>query len=447
MGNGNSQIISQPFVRDENGIKRYNKEEPNGFLFIILTKHLGRIILLKRIGMVVVLICLGCLASITVYQDLLADSVKKPASVKAVSGEVQTAPHIETITLTAAGDCLMHGPQIRSGLQADGTYRYEHFFSEVKHLINEGDYSSTDFEAALAGPQSGYTGYPTFNSPDAVADTFKEAGFDLVVTANNHSLDRGYNGAIRTLDVLQGTGLNTVGTYRNEEEARAFLIKDIRGVKVGYLAYSYGTNGIPVPQEHPEFFNFLDKDKIETDIKALRPQVDIIILFLHWGLEYTTRPTQEQVTMAHELLETGADIILGSHPHVIQTMEIVNVGGRDKFVIYSMGNFISAQHGRERNSGIVLKLKFSKNMENGQTLLDEVSYTPTFSHPYNDNGKLKYRVIPVEAAIEKINQGQEPYLGKGDLPVLQAVLESTRNQLGQPYYRNNNKENSQPTRG
>ena len=141
--------------------------------------------------------------------------------------------------------------------------------------------------------------------------------------------------------------------------------------------------------------------------------------------------------MAHELLETGADVILGNHPHVVQTMEMVKEGDKDKFVIYSMGNFISAQHGRERNSGIVLKMKFSKNMENGQTWLDEVSYTPTFSHPYNDNGKLKYRVIPVEAAIEKINQGQEPYLSKGDLSTLQAVLESTRSQLGEPYYRSN----------
>lgn len=393
------------------------------------------IVLFKRVGIVLFLICLGCLASITIYQELQAEAGEKPESKEVVSREVKKAPRIESITLTAAGDCLMHNTQIRSGLQADGTYRYEHFFAEVKDLINEGDYSSIDFEAALAGPKSGYTGYPTFNSPDAVANTFKEAGFDLVVTANNHSLDRGYSGAMRTLDVLQEAGLDTVGTYRNEQEARSFLIKDIKGVKVGYVAYSYGTNGIPVPKDHPEFFNFLDKEKILADIKALRPQVDIIILVLHWGLEYTPRPTQEQVIMAHELLEAGADVILGSHPHVIQTMEIVNVGGKDKFVIYSMGNFISAQHGRERNSGIVLKMKFSKNIGNGQTLLDEVSYTPTFSHPYNDNGKLKYRVIPVEAGIEKIKKGQDLYLNEASLPVLQAVLESTRNQLGEPYYR------------
>ena len=392
--------------------------------------------MVKRIAMIISLICVGCLASISIYQEVNNKTIPEPGR-KDLPVQVEPVkdPHIETITLTAAGDCLMHNTQINSGLQADGSYCFDEFFVEVQDLINEGDYSSTNFEAALAGPESGYTGYPRFNSPDEFANTLKKAGFDLVVTASNHSLDRGYKGAMRTLVVLQGAGLDTVGTYRNEQEANSFLIKGIRGVKVGYLAYSYGTNGIPVPNEHPEFFNFLEKNKVLEDICELRPQVDVLVLVLHWGVEYSPRPTPEQVIMAHEFLEAGADVILGSHPHVIQTMEIVRVNGKDKFVIYSMGNFISAQIGRERNSGIVLKLKFSKNMDTGITLLDEVSYTPTYSHPYYDQGKLKYRVIPVESGMEKIKKGLDPYLDSGDLAELQAVLESTRSQLGEPYYR------------
>jgi poly-gamma-glutamate capsule biosynthesis protein CapA/YwtB (metallophosphatase superfamily) len=392
--------------------------------------------LFKQVFTMITLICLGCLASMTIYQELQVQAqVVNGQQGMAVVDSEQTKPQIQTITLTAAGDCLMHNSQIRSGLQPDGSFCFDNFFVDVKDLINEGDYSSTDFEAAMAGPETGYTGYPMFNSPDAMASTFKEAGFDLVVTVNNHSLDRGYKGAIRTLDVLQKAGLDTVGTYRNEEEARSFLIKNIKGVKVGYLAYSYGTNGIPVPSEHPEFINLLDRDKIMADIKALRPQVDVLILVLHWGQEYQLRPTGEQVIMAHEFLNVGADIILGSHPHVIQTMEIVKVGNKDKFVIYSMGNFIGAQNGRERNSGIVLKMKITKDFTSGETLLDEVSYTPTYSHPYYDQGKLKYRVIPVEAGIERIKQGQDPFMSERHLPVLEAVLQSTRSQLGEPYYR------------
>ena len=287
----------------------------------------------KRVFMIITLICLGCLASMTIYHELKvqAQVANRHQDVVEVDSEKEI-PRIQTITLTAAGDCLMHGPLIRSGLQPDGSYCFDHFFIDVKDLINEGDYSSIDFEAALAGSETGYTGYPMFNSPDAVATTFKEAGFDLVVTANNHSLDRGYKGAIRTLDVLKGAGLDTVGTYRNEEEARSFLIKDIKGVKIGYLAYSYGTNGLPLPSKHPEFFNILDRDKILTDIETLRPRVDVLILVLHWGQEYQPKPTQEQILMAHEFLNAGADIILGNHPHVVQTMEIVKVGNKDKFV-------------------------------------------------------------------------------------------------------------------
>lgn len=384
--------------------------------------------LYRRIMVTVFLILLGTLASFQAYSWAISEH--GPGINSADSDQSSMTGRTETITLTAAGDCLMHGPEIRSGLQADGSYRFDTFFADVADLIQEGDYSSTDFEAALAGPESGYTGYPLFNSPDEIANTFKRAGFDLVVTANNHSLDRGYSGGIRTIKVLRQAGLETLGTYRSPAEANTFLIKDIRGVKVGYLAYTYSTNGIPVPSDHPEYVNFLEKDKILADIKALRPQVDVLILILHWGVEYQPRPGQEQIFMAREFIKAGADAILGSHPHVIQTMEVMHVKGKPKFVIYGMGNFISNQQGLERNCGIVLKLRFKKDFDQKATRLVEVSYTPTFSHPYNDHGRVHYQVIPIEKTISRIQQGTDPYMNSTDLPVLQAALQSTLHQLG-----------------
>ncbi|MBC7074477.1 MAG: CapA family protein [Syntrophomonadaceae bacterium] len=387
--------------------------------------------LLKRTGIVLLLIILGIAISLNIH--ILIETVKLiPAatSEKADKG----VQHSQVITLTAAGDCLMHNTQIWSGLMGDGSYCFDTFFSEVKYLVEEGDYSLINFEAPMAGPDSGYTGYPLFNSPDAIVQAFKDAGFDLVVTANNHALDRGYQGAIRTLEVLHAAGLDTVGTYKSEQDSRTFLIKDIKGVKIGFLAYSYGTNGIPVPDEHAYLFNFLDRDKILTDIKKLRSQVDILVLILHWGVEYSSKPTAEQEIMAREFLQAGADVILGGHPHVIQTMEAIKIGEKNKFVIYSMGNFISHQRGRERNSGIVLKIKFSKDFSKGDTFLEEVSYTPTYSHSYYENGKMKFRVIPVEQTIRKIKQGKERYLGSEHLPLLQAVLDHTSAQLG-PFFR------------
>ncbi len=395
--------------------------------------------MLKRFVVVIFLISLGVAVSLGLYAVHIHQPAPDQAALEAAaqqrSKKPPQAPRTATITLTAAGDCLMHNTQIWSGLQADGSYSFPTFFPEVKELIEQGDYSSTCLEAPLAGSAGGYTGYPRFNSPDAVVHDFKEAGFDLIVTAHNHTMDRGYQGALRTLDVLQQSGLDTVGTYRNEEERSRFVVKDIRGVKVGYLAYSYSTNGIPVPRACPWFFNFLDRETILSDISALRPQVDVLLVVLHWGVEYNPAPTQEQRFLAREILEAGADAILGSHPHVIQPMEVINIDGQDKFVIYSMGNFISHQIGLERNSGIVLKLRFTRDFTNGNTILEEASYTPTYSHSYYHNGHRYFRVVPVERTMEKIKSGQEPFLGQGDLPVLEQVLRQTRQRLGSSFYR------------
>lgn len=336
------------------------------------------------------------------------------------------------LTITAAGDCLMHNTQIWSG-QEGNTYNFNHFFQDIKPYLEEGQVTSTCFEAPMAGQQAVYAGYPQFNSPDEMADAFKYAGFDIIVTANNHSLDRGVNGAIRTLDVLKNRGLDTLGTYASAEASRKPLIKEANGIKVGYLAYTYGTNGIPVPERYAYLVNFIDADKIVADIKVLRPQVDIVVLVLHWGVEYTRTPTPEQKLLAHRFLESGADVILGSHPHVIQTMEVIPAGGQQKFVIYGMGNFISHQKGQERNSGIVLKITFSKDLSTNQTQIDSISYTPTFSHSYKENGKTRFRVIAVEETINRLQQGRESILSPEDIPLLQAVLDDTRKRLG-PYW-------------
>lgn len=341
-------------------------------------------------------------------------------------------PRLETVTLVAAGDILMHNTQIWSGQQPDGTYHFD-FFGPVKELLQEGDYTSTNLEAAMAGPATGYTGYPSFNSPDAIADTLKDAGFDLVVTANNHILDRGYKGALRTLDVLNQAGLDTVGAYKSQLDADQFLIKSINGINIGYLAYTYGTNGIPIPEKHPYLVNLMNTEKILSDIKALRAQVDVLILVAHWGVEYRHEPTSEQKELARQFLNAGVDIILGSHPHVIEPMEIVNIDGKDKLVIYSMGNFVGHQRGPERNSGVILKFKVVKNLDSKESYLDEVTYTPTYSHSYQENGKLMFRVVPVEDTIALIKEGKDPYLKASDLPTLEEVLKQTRGLLGEEF--------------
>lgn len=344
----------------------------------------------------------------------------------------------ETICFTSTGDILMHNTVIWSGLLDDGSYSYNHLFAPVKSLIQEGDYSLVNLESAIAGPAAGYTGYPRFNSPDAIADTIKDSGFDMVITANNHILDKDLQGTLRTIDILQKAGLDTTGSFRSQKEKDSPLIRDIRGIKVGFLAYTYGTNGIPVPKDTPYLVNILDKDTVLADINSIRPDVDILVLVLHWGIEYTPEPSNEQREMAREFLTAGTDLIIGSHPHVIQPMEIMEINGKNKPVIYSMGNSISHQRGIERNSGAIFKIKYTKNLSTGLTSLTELSYTPTFSHHYYENGRLMFRVVDVKQAISDIQNGNEPYLNSSNLPVLEQVLEATTKQLGPAFYAKEN---------
>ncbi|MBP1759186.1 MAG: Bacterial capsule synthesis protein cap [Firmicutes bacterium] len=381
------------------------------------------------------LVLLGCGIQTTIAPVPNQTSMQAVEQVGELSDVQSKIPLRKKVTLVATGDILMHNTQIASGQQADGSFQFDSFFSPVKLLLQSGDYASTNFEAALAGEDSGYTGYPKFNSPDEMAITLKEAGYDLVITSNNHILDRGYSGAIRTMNVLRNAGLDIIGTYQNQEEKDAVFIKDLDGIQVGYLAYSYGTNGIPVPQEHPYFFNFLNKDTILEDINRLNPKVDVLVLVLHWGVEYSLQPTAEQKELARIFLEAGVDVILGSHPHVIQPMEVVKINNQDKFVIYSMGNFIGDQRGVERNSGVILNLTFQKDVTKGETVLKEVSYTPTYSHSYLDNGRLRFRVVGVEDTIRKIQEGKDPYFKPSDLKVLKQVFMQTQKQLGTPFKR------------
>lgn len=391
------------------------------------------------IPLIIGFLCLasiGCGVQSVISSTLIQNSKQDADEVGELSDPTKAKPPVKkTVTLVATGDILMHNTQIASGQQADGSFQFDCFFKPVRSLIEYGDYASTNFEAAMAGGSSGYTGYPKFNSPDEMAATLKEAGYDVVITSNNHILDRGYLGAIRTMGVLRNAGLDIVGTYQSQEEKKSFLIKDLNGIRVGYLAYSYGTNGIPVPKEHPYFFNFLNKETVLKEINQLRPKVDVLVLVLHWGVEYSLQPTEEQRELARIFLEAGVDVILGSHPHVIQPMEVMKVNNQDKFVIYSMGNFIGDQRGVERNSGVILNLNFQKDMSRGQTVLKNVSYTPTYSHSYLDKGRRCFRVVAVEDAIRKVQEGKDPYLKSSDLAVLKQVLAQTQKQLGMPFNR------------
>jgi poly-gamma-glutamate synthesis protein (capsule biosynthesis protein) len=335
----------------------------------------------------------------------------------------------ESITLLATGDILMHNTVIAAGFDK-GKYQYDTMFYPIKSIVESADYAMINLEAALAGPEKGYTGYPLFNAPDSLAEALKNTGFDLVTNANNHILDRGLAGAMRTLDVLRQNGLDTIGINKSQQEKDTLLIKEIRGIKVGFLAYGYDTNGIPLPQDKPYFYNLLDEQNILKDIGAMRPQVDILVLSLHWGVEYSPYPTEKQVELAHRFFAQGADVIIGGHPHVLQPAEVVTIKGKKKFVVYSMGNSLGDQNGVERNSGVIISLTFKKDLLTGSTELQTFDYTPTFSNSYMENGRECFRIIPLPETIRSIKANQDPYLKADSLPLLEEIVKECQGKMG-----------------
>lgn len=311
--------------------------------------------------------------------------------------------HTSQLTLMAVGDIMMHSPQIKAGQTKDG-YNFSPFFKEVQPILSQGDVVIGNLETTLSGPKLGYAGYPLFNSPDPLADAIKKAGFTFLTTANNHSLDYREYGLVRTIEQLERVGLPSTGTSRTLEERNQIKVIEKNKIKIAVLAYTYGTNGIPRPNGKEYMVNVWNEELAQQDVlKAKQMGVDLIIVALHYGGEYQPLPNNQQRKIADQLFSWGADIILGSHPHVLQPYEwreVLTEDGELKkgFVIYSLGNFISNQRTVPRDIGGILKLKIVKKLENTQ--IEEVSFIPTWVHVYWKNRKLQYRILPMEAVTQ-----------------------------------------------
>lgn len=304
------------------------------------------------------------------------------------------------------GDIMSHSPQLPGAYDAEmDAYDFTPFFEEVKPIFEDGDWVMANLETPIAGKDFGYSGYPTFNAPVELAEALKAAGFNLLSTANNHSLDKGEKGLLRTLEHLKELGIQAIGTAASPEEAEALIFSEQNGIKMGFLAYTYGTNGIPLPEGKPYLVNLIDESKIKSDIQRLRDGgADVVTVALHFGNEYQTTPSEEQKRLARALVAAGADIIAGSHPHVIQPYEVVETPGSDgkakkALIIYSMGNFISNQRGDSKDYGVIFKVGIRKNVTEGWAELTEIEAIPTWVHRYKPDLSYRYRVLPVEQTL------------------------------------------------
>jgi poly-gamma-glutamate synthesis protein (capsule biosynthesis protein) len=347
---------------------------------------------------------------------------------------VKPKPEIKEAKLIAVGDIMMHSTQTRSGYDAKRQiYNFDSFFAPVKNILSKGDWVIGNLETPLAGEDvGGYTGYPLFNAPATLADAAKKAGFNILTTANNHALDRGEKGVIRTIANLRDRQIAFTGTSASATQASKPLISTKNNISLAILAYTYGTNGIPIPKGKDYLVSLIDEKKIVKDIAKARKQgADIIAISLHFGDEYQRQPNPQQKQLVENLLKAGADIILGSHPHVVQPYKIFkfpskNGKTRKAVAIYSMGNFISGQMKDYTDLGVIFQVTIRKKFPEKTAEITGIKALPTWVHRYTLNNQLKYRVLPLE---QTVTQKKDALLATSQYPVLSGYLQEINKHL------------------
>lgn len=308
-----------------------------------------------------------------------------------------SSPDTHTLTLVFAGDIMGHDTQIEGAYDsATQSYNYEPVFRYVSDYISGADIAIGNLEVTLAGPP--YKGYPQFSSPDALAEEIKKTGFDILVTANNHALDRGEAGFTRTLDVLDNIGFFRAGTYRDSiEQANIHpLIIEKNLIRIALLNYTYGTNGLKI--KPPCRINRIDTAVIAYELKKAKlANPDFIIVFIHWGNEYEREENTVQKKLAEFIIKNGADAIIGSHPHVVQPFRFITLPGdtlKTCPVVYSLGNFVSNQRAQYKDGGIIAELHISKTGQ--ETRFDSINYLPYWVWRQDrTDGKSTFYVLPV----------------------------------------------------
>ena len=288
--------------------------------------------------------------------------------------------------LLFAGDAMMHKSQLEAAQAAsrragDGKgYDFSEYFSAIKPQIAAADYAVVNLETPLGGAP--YSGYPCFCAPDRYADALADAGFDLMLTANNHTLDRRDRGLKRTCATLSARGYDHTGTYPDPAARDSLVpfIRDIKGFRVAFLNYTYGTNGITVQGD--AVVDIIDPGQMHRDISLARSRgAEIVCVAVHWGVEYQLLPHSSQTKLADRLVREGADLVIGGHPHVIQPMEMrTDSTGRRQLVVYSLGNFISGMRTRDTRGGAMVSVRLSRDSI-GRAIVKDADYTLVFTVP------------------------------------------------------------------
>ena len=397
-----------------------------------------KLILLGALSLTLVILLFSCVFHQDKEDDKPADVEDNRSGVSSWFGpketEAPTDPPTEpkmeithTATISATGDVLMHMPVINSCKTSDGSYDFTGIFRYLDDYAAEADYAVANLETTLAGTGNGYnySGYPCFNCPDEIADALKAAGFDMLLTSNNHCYDTRTVGLTRTLEVANELGLDTLGT-QPDAEAADYTIETVGGIKIGMMCYSYATsdsypdrpsmNGILTGTDAEGMINYFDYDQLDKFYTGVADAIadmeaagaEATVLYIHWGEEYQLSPNSNQTAIAQKLCDLGIDVIVGGHPHVVQPVELLtsSVDETHRTVcLYSMGNAISNQQRQNMNlntghteDGVLFSFTFARYSD-GEVLLDSVEILPTWVHMDTTGSSRTYQILPLDADV------------------------------------------------
>lgn len=308
-----------------------------------------------------------------------------------------------TISITALGDNLMHMPVVNSGKKPDGSYDYSQIFRLLQPEIKESDIAVIGQETVFGGAEFGYTGYPSFNSPEDVGVSLANQGFDVVLHASNHVLDKGTKGVENTLNFWKKyPKISVLGIHDSFDSQNKVTIREVKGVKIALLNYTYGTNGINLPNEKSYLVDYIDTSKMEKDIALARENSDFIICFMHWGTEYSSKPDDMQKSLCKKMCEWGVDLVIGAHPHVIQPVEWIKSDNENEMLVfYSLGNFVSRQLEVKNLLGGMAEvtLKYDGN----SVSISDYSFVPIVTH-YNTEYNV-FTVYPLSEYTDDVAIG------------------------------------------
>ena len=324
---------------------------------------------LTVLGRFLIILVIGVLfgASLGFYYRLTSDNLKKD-EVKEQKQKDEAVSKKEEMeaSLVMVGDALIHSTIYEDAYTGDG-YDFKPMLKEIKPMIKDYDLKYYNQETILGGTELGLSNYPRFNSPYEVGDAFIDAGFNLVSLATNHTMDKGEQGIINSLNYWNSKDdVYTAGSYLSNEDRDGVVIKEVNGITYSFFSYTTWTNGLETPSGKEYLNNVYSPEKAKEDIEKVREKSDVVIVAMHWGTEYSTSVSATQEEIANYLSSLGVDIIIGSHPHVVEPIAFIG----KTMVIYSLGNFISDQEGVERLTGLMASVDIHKTVENDVTTIE-----------------------------------------------------------------------------